>query len=275
MKPPVLGILGARRYGEEIFSSRRVDVVATAFGDQPIMMATHNGQDVVWIPRFGWDDHTPADQVNHRAMIAAFYLLGVNRVVTLNGFGTMDPQRIAVGQWAVPFDRLKLFNWGPLTMFTGPGWIRVDVSQLFCPEMRNILKQAIQQKTGQAVFDNSVLCLFNGPSQETPAEIEAAVRSGGHLAGTALALEPEFCREAGGICFASLCWASDDCTMPTGKWVGKSAEEIAHVLWEFLEILPKERGCQCLSHFEGSFRQPLPAGYLELVMGGSPWPNTR
>jgi 5'-methylthioadenosine phosphorylase len=82
-------------------------------------------------------------------------------------------------------------------------WVRVDLTQPFCPEVRNALIQAAHPIFGRRLAEHGVFVCAEGPRFETPAEIRMFRQWGADIIGTPLVPEVILARE-GEMCFASI-----------------------------------------------------------------------
>ncbi len=245
----MIGILGASRYALTALEGRQIDIVTTAYGDQPYETGTINGVQVVWIRRFGWSDNRPSHLVNHRAHIAALSALGVRRAFTLNGFGGINPE-LAVGDLVVAHDYIKFVHREPPSILEGLGWHRVDLGAAvggpYCPEMRQALIRAAHQTSKRRVWERAVNVCVQGPHLETEAEIEGFRHLGADIISTTIYPELVYARELG-ICFASLCWISNLAGREsTGGWTMPSTGEVTEILRSAVALIPAEpQSCVC------------------------------
>ena len=135
----MIGILGASQYEPLVEVQDERLVVSTRFGDVPILRGKISGATVFYIRRFGWEDNKPSDVVNHAAHALALRMLGVKRVITLNGFGAVNKD-FSVGDLVVYHDYIKMLERGPTTIFYGEQrWPRANMTDAFCTELRQVL----------------------------------------------------------------------------------------------------------------------------------------
>jgi 5'-methylthioadenosine phosphorylase len=134
----------------------------------------------------------------------------------------------------------------------------IDVSEPYCPELRNILLQATEG-SGERVWGDAVHLCTDGPRFETPAEIRMFRGLGCDVVGmtglpeVVLALELE-------MCYVSLCFVTN---MAAGMQERLSAELIIEdsrrlkktlqtVLNTSIKNVSWKRSCYCSRTLEGT-----------------------
>lgn len=269
-----IGIMGASKFGLAVLENRIVDVVSTPFGDQAVERGAINDVEVVWLRRFGWGDNLPSHQVNHRAHIAAFGVLNVRRVFTLNGFGGVNPE-LRAGDLVVAHDYIKFLHRDPPSILPGLGWPRVDVGAAvggpYCPEIRKALVESARATSQRRVWDRGVNACVQGPHLETEAEVEALRRLGADLVSTTIYPELIYARELG-ICLASLCWISDMAgTASTKDWLRISTDEVAAILTAAVQRIPPEpQSCQCQTAWKAEVQPKQPWYHRDEIRSTAP-----
>lgn len=248
-----IGILGHRRHALGILEDRSVDGVSTPFGDQIIERGTIGEVEVIWIRAFGWEVDRPSHETNQRAQMMAFKSSHVERVVTLNGFGGVNPE-MSKEDLVVSHDYIKLDPVDHPSILPGTGWPRVDPGEAlggpFCPELREVLVDAATTASDRKVWDRAVNTHVKGPHLETAAEVRRARMIGGDLLSTALYPRVIYARELG-ICFGSLAWISDMAGMESAhEWFMVPTEELHAILERALQQIPEQAQCKCQSHYQ-------------------------
>ena len=237
--------------------------VSTRYGDVSVLNGSVAGRDVAYIRRFGWEDNLASDVVTHAAHALAFRQLGVNRAITLNGFGGVNPD-FKVGDLVTYHDYIRMCERKPTTIFAGePRWPRANMEVPFCPEIREILADAARRNSERRVFDKAVNICVQGPHNETPAEIEAYRRWGADIVCTTVYPEVVYFRELE-TCFAGLCWVSDAAGVSDEKdWVMITAEELTPIIRDAIDAIPEQANCRCQSAWDGN-EEKLPSWYLAI-----------
>lgn len=259
----MIGILGATTYEGILQEDLERSVVSTRFGDVPVVKGTVGGRGVVYIRRFGWDNNLASDVVNHAAHAMAFRQLGVRRVITLNGFGAVDPG-LAVGDLVVYHDYIRMCERTPTTIFAGePRWPRANMIAPFCSEMREALVAAARRHSQRNLRDQAVNICVQGPHNETPAEIQAYHRWGADIVCTTVYPEVVYFRELE-MCFAGLCWISDVAGVSDEKdWVMISPEELIPIIRDAVAAMTEKADCGCQRTWDGN-EDKLPLWYAAM-----------
>lgn len=187
------------------------ETVATPFGRvEPVfrIRAGANGPEAWFLSRHGTSRYeVSAPFVNYRANIYALKLLGVERILSWSGPGSMRPERYQPGDMVLPADLLDETRQRPATFFTGRGWGFIRSWPLFCPVLQEALRQGLA-KAGIPCREEAVYVCTEGPRLETPAEIRKYERLGGDLVGMTLCPEVFLARELE-ICYAALCYVTN------------------------------------------------------------------
>ena len=259
----MFGILGASRYEAILEDGAERSVVSTRFGDVDVLKGAVNGRPVVYVRRFGWEDNLASDVVNHAAHALALRLLGVRRVITLNGFGAVNPN-LQVGDLVIYHDFIRMCERTPTTVFAGePRWPRANMNVPFCSEVRESLATGARRQAQRRVLDRAVNICVQGPHNETPAEIEAYRRWGADIVCTTVYPEVVYFRELE-TCFAGLSWVSDVAGIADEKdWVMMTAEELTPIIRDAIAGIPEQAGCPCQRTWVGN-EDKLPSWYLAI-----------
>ncbi len=187
---------------ETLVRDRRAQAVSTPFGTAEIVTGRIGTRDVAIVLRYGPAMTVPSHKINYRANIWALRELGVVRVISQNAIGSVNPV-IRPGDIVIADDFLDRTKNRVLSLFDDEQcWVRVDMTEPFCPQMRPVLVEAAMRH-GPRVIDRGVFVCTEGPRFETPAEIRALQRDGGDIVGTPLVPEVVLAREAE-LCFASI-----------------------------------------------------------------------
>jgi len=225
--------------------------IGTPYGlPPPISIGEVDGKPVAFLPRHGVHHSVPPHKVNYQANVYALHEIGVQRIVATNAVGAINPdfkpRDLVVPHDYVDFTRLRKF-----TFYDDEPVTHVDVSQPYCPTIRDLLVNA-GKKSREQVWDRAVFVCTEGPRYETPAEIEVFRRVGCDVVGMTGAPEASLARELE-MCYASLCYISNMAAgmqkRLTTSEVGRTAKEkmpvIQQILRETVGHLPKQRRCPC------------------------------
>jgi 5'-methylthioadenosine phosphorylase len=151
----------------------------------------------------------------------------------------------------VPHDLVDFTKLRQLSFYDDAPVTHVDVSQPFCPEIRESLIKTMKERGAQA-WNQAVFVCTEGPRFETPAEIEMFRRLGCDIVGMTVAPEAVLARELE-MCYATVCFVSN---MAAGMQRRLTAREVAEVakekipliqqiLRETIAHLPKSLRCPC------------------------------
>ena len=187
---------------EKFLTGRKSVSVPTPWGHADVLTGRIGGCDAAVVLRYGPGMTVPSHKINYQANIWALRELGVRRVISQNAIGSVNPA-IRPGDIVISDDFLDRTRTRPLSLFDdSESWVRIDLTQPFCPEVRQTLIGAAGALSDR-VIERGVFVCAEGPRFETPAEIRAFQREGGDIVGTPLVPEVVFAREAE-LCFASI-----------------------------------------------------------------------
>ncbi len=251
------------------FSDTRDIVVTTPWGTTPITIGTLGGHRVAGLMRYGPQRNTASHHINFRANLWALRELGVERIVSQNAIGSVNPM-LQPGDVVISDDFIDLTKNRPLTLYdTDRSWVRVDMTEPFCPEMRRALVTATRSVFGRAQDGGTFMCV-EGPRFETPTEIRMYHQWGADIIGTPLVPEVVFAREAG-ICFASIApiinygaglapavIQSGEGSMTDFYYSGNLHVNVEAAIAKALDAIPTERGCGCGDALKGALNGPMP-----------------
>jgi 5'-methylthioadenosine phosphorylase len=255
---------------DKLVTGRATNQVDTPFGIADIVTGSIAGRAVAIVLRYGGDMTLPSHKINFRANIWALKSLGVTRVISQNAIGSVNPV-IRPGDIVISDDFLDRTKSRPLSLFDDEAcWVRVDMTEPFCPQMRPVLATAAA-KHSPRVIDRGVFACTEGPRFETPAEIRALQRDGGDIVGTPLVPEVVLAREAE-LCFASIApvinFGAGMAPAVTHFGAGSMAEfyytgglhdRVEKAIADAVGAMPAERTCKCGQALSGGFHGKRPA----------------
>ncbi|HEC17755.1 MAG TPA: S-methyl-5'-thioinosine phosphorylase [Gammaproteobacteria bacterium] len=203
-----------------ILQVEKREVINTPFGEPsgPVTRGILCGQEVLFLPRHGYDHHLPPHQVNYRANLWALRSAGAEQVLAVAAVGgihaDMDPGRLVIP------DQIIDYTWGrPSTFFedgfeqNGEGVVHIDFTEPYCQTLRQQLLSAART-AGIEVHDGGTYGATQGPRLETAAEIARMERDGCHLVGMTGMPEAALAREL------ALCYAT--CAVVANRAAGKA-----------------------------------------------------
>jgi len=221
----------------------------------PIFLGEIDGKTVAFMPRHGIQHSVPPHKVNYRANIYALHRIGVKRILATSAVGAIN-RKIKPSDLVVPHDLVDFTKSRQSTFYEDEPVTHVDVSQIFCPEIRSTLI-GTGKRLGVEVVDRAVLVCTEGPRLETPAEIRMFGRVGCDVVGMTAMPEAVLARELE-MCYATVCFVTN---MAAGMQKRLTAEELVNVakktapimqqlLRETVKHLPAKRQCPCAHALE-------------------------
>lgn len=183
-------------------------------------------------------------------------MLGVERIISTNSVGGIT-EALKPRDVVVPYDFID-FTKGRESTFYDEETVHVDVSEVYCPEIRKALIEA-SSKRGK-VFSNAVYACTQGPRFETPAEIRMLAKLGCDIVGMTGLPEAILAREQE-ICYASICTVTNYAAgiaktkltaTEVKEIVQQNQEKLKQIIIEAIKKIPKERRCKCKHALEGA-----------------------
>lgn len=204
-RPRVAIIGGSGLYHPDLLEDLRERSVVTPYGTAEVVLGRFGREPVAFLRRHGAGHSVPPHRVNYRGNVWALAALGVERVIATAAVGALraDPD-LAPGS-LVLCDQFLDFTHGRVQTFHegGPtGVVHVDVTEPYCPELRDLLREA-GVRAGAPVRENGTYVCTEGPRFETAAEIRMYARLGGDVVGMTGVPEVVLAREAG-LCYATV-----------------------------------------------------------------------
>jgi 5'-methylthioadenosine phosphorylase len=209
MTDGLIGIIGGsglyEMEGLESVEERRLE---TPFGppSDAYITGTLEGRRVAFLPRHGRGHRLMPSELNFRANIFGFKLLGAEWVISAAAVGSMredlPPRAIVIPDQF--FDRTK----GRISTFFGDGIVaHVSFADPTCPVLGKQLLAAGQSVGARMHWGGTYLCM-EGPQFSTRAESRIYRSWGVDVIGMTNLQEAKLCREAE-ICYATLAMVTD------------------------------------------------------------------
>mgnify|MGYP001483860147 FL=1 len=229
--------------------------VSTPFGDPsgPYVTATLRGRRVAFLARHGAGHRIPPSELNFRANIFGFKLLGVERIFSVSAVGSLKEEYPPLDV-VIPdqfFDRTK----GRISSFFHQQGIAVHVSfaRPVCPELSRIVFESAQTAGAPVHLGGTYVCM-EGPQFSTLAESQLYRSWGMDVVGMTNLQEAKLAREAE-ICYTTIAHVTDyDCWHPEADHVTvdmivanlqRNVQVAQQLIAEAVERVPSERGCSC------------------------------
>ena len=236
----------------EVAEERRLE---TPFGapSDPYVIGKLEGRRVAFLPRHGRGHRLLPSELNYRANIYGFKLLGVEQLISVSAVGSMKleykPTDIVVPDQF--YDRTR----HRIDTFFGNGLVaHVSLAKPICPRLIDV-GVAAARAAGATVHRGGTYVNMEGPQFSTRAESEIYRSHGVDVIGMTNLTEARLAREAE-ICYVSLSMVTDyDCWHETEEAVsGEGVMEVIaknvimsqEVVRQIVARLPEERqGCPC------------------------------
>lgn len=211
---PTLAILGGSA-AYFLLLKRLVPVVETVSLETPYGPVPHlqrldlgAGLECWFLSRHGQERYSvSAPFVNYRANLYALKVLGVERILSWSGPGSLRPERFHPGDLILPSDILDETRSRPSTFFQGKGWGFIRSHPTFCPGIQEAFRQAAAG-LGETLAEGAVYVCTEGPRLETAAEVRKYAACGGDLVGMTLSPEAFLARELE-MCYAPLTYVTN------------------------------------------------------------------
>lgn len=250
MKKAEIAIIGGTGF-EKMFADTEKLRVGTPYGIPPPLFTGKIGEkNVIFLPRHGPQHSVPPHKVNYKANIYALHQLGIERIIAVNAVGAINKE-FKPGDIVIPHDFVDFTKNRPVTFYDEAPVTHVDVSQPYCPEIRETLIECAE-KLNLRLWSHAVLVCTEGPRFETPAEIEMFRRLGFDVVGMTGVPEAVLARELE-MCYAALCFVSNMAAGMQERLTPKEVyaisrkvqPKIEQILIETVKALAVERKGKC------------------------------
>ena len=260
MKLGVIG--GSGLYELDGLEDLREEQMETPFGtpSDPVVRGKLHGVEMFFLPRHGRGHRLLPSEINYRANIMAFKMLGIKRVIGVTAVGSLKAE-LRPRDVVIPdqyFDRTK--NSEGHTFF-GEGVVaHVGFSDPGCSDLRAVLGEA----SGRAIAasDNSDRTVsvggtyvnMEGPAFSTRAESLFHKGLGYDVIGMTSLAEAKLCREAE-MCYQNLsmvtdydCWRESEEPVTLEIIIGHlNANTVLAkaILGELVKVVAEQKDCAC------------------------------
>ena len=252
-----IGIIGGSGlYSMPGFEAQSEVALDTPWGSpsDPYVTGKLAGKDVAFLARHGRGHRISPSELNFRANIFGFKMLGVERILSLSAVGSLKEEHHPL-DFVIPdqfFDRTKA---RPSTFF-GEGLVaHVSFADPVCGELAAIVKAACDGAGVTAKLGGTYLCM-EGPAFSTKAESNVYRSFGMDVIGMTNLQEAKLAREAE-MCYTTIAMVTDyDCWHPEHDAVTvtdiianltKNAGNACKVVATAVARLPEARACKCAS----------------------------
>jgi 5'-methylthioadenosine phosphorylase len=244
------------------------------------VVGTLAGRRVAFLARHGRGHRILPSELNFRANIYGFKMLGVERILSFSACGSLR-EDLPPSTFVLPdqfFDRTR----GRVSTFFGEGLVaHISFADPVCPALVGVLEGACRAEEVPVKRGGTYVCM-EGPAFSTKAESHVYRAWGMDVIGMTNLQEAKLAREAE-ICYATAAMVTDfDCWHPghdavtVEQVVGnllKNSENANKVLLAALGRIPAERACRCGSALADAIitaRDKIPAETrqkLDLLVG--------
>lgn len=269
-----IGVIGGsglyQMEGLKVREERRIE---TPFGDPSdvYVIGELEGQPVAFLPRHGRGHRLLPTELNYRANIFGFKVLGVEQLVSVSAVGSLKIEYKPT-DIVVPDQFLDRTRHRPDTFFGNGLVAHVSLAKPICPRL---LDQAVDaaRAAGATVHKGGAYVNMEGPQFSTRAESETYRHLGMDVIGMTNLTEARLAREAE-ICYVSLSMITDyDCWHETEEAVsGEAVMEVVRqnvkmsqeVVRQMLQRVngKEKRSCLCADALQYSLiteRSMIPA----------------
>jgi len=250
-----VGIIGGSGFYEMPgFTVAERRALSTPFGEpsDEYVVGSLSGREVVFLPRHGRGHRIMPSELNFRANLFGFKLLGVEWVISVSAVGSMK-EGIAPGHIVVPdqfFDRTK----GRPSTFFGRGLVvHTSFADPVCSDLCRVLVRAATEE-GATAHDGGIYLCIEGPQFSTRAESRIFRQWGVDVIGMTNLPEARLAREAE-LCYSTLalvtdydCWheGSEDVTVEMVlETLNKNVLLAQRIVRRAVGWIPTERTCAC------------------------------
>ena len=250
-----IGIIGGSGlYDMAELSGREERVIETPFGDPsaPYVTGTLRGRRVAFLARHGIGHRFMPSELNYRANIYGFKVLGAEYILSASAVGSLKddykPMDLVIPDQFV--DRTH----GRKSTFFGDGLVaHVGFAHPFCKHLSRIAFHAAKAARATVHRGGTYVCM-EGPQFSTLAESKLYRAWGMDIIGMTNLQEAKLAREAE-ICYTTIALVTDyDCWHPAHDEVTvdmivanlvENARIAQQVIAGSVEALPFERTCEC------------------------------
>jgi 5'-methylthioadenosine phosphorylase len=250
-----IGIIGGSGlYNMNELTDREERTLVTPFGEPsgPYVIGTLRNKRVAFLARHGIGHRIMPSELNFRANMFGFKLLGVERILSASAVGSLKEEYKPL-DILVPdqfFDRTR----GRISTFFGRGLVaHIAFAHPVCPVLSKIAADAVE-KVGATVHRGGTYVNMEGPQFSTLAESRLYRSWGMDVIGMTNLQEAKLAREAE-ICYATLalvtdydCWHPDHDSVTVELIVGnllQNAVTAQKVIAEAVGHIEGTRTCEC------------------------------
>ncbi len=254
MSIPIGIIGGSGLYDMAELTDREERRVETPFGEPsaPYVTGSIGGKRVAFLARHGIGHRLMPSELNFRANIFGFKLLGVEYILSASAVGSLKEQYKPL-DLLIP-DQFLDRTHGRISTFFGRGLVaHVAFAHPFCVRLSDVVYSAARSSGATAHKGGTYVCM-EGPQFSTFAESNLYRSWGMDVIGMTNLQEAKLAREAE-ICYTTIALVTDyDCWHPAHDHVTvdmilanltQNARTARQVIAAAVDGLPFERTCEC------------------------------
>jgi 5'-methylthioadenosine phosphorylase len=254
MKAQIGIIGGSGLYDMNELADRKQEAVTTPFGDPsgPYTLATLRGKRVAFLARHGEGHRLMPSELNFRANIYGFKVLGVEAIISASAVGSLR-EELRPLDLVFP-DQFIDRTFNRTATFFGNGIVaHVGFAHPMCQSLR-MLAASCAEAVGARVHRGGTYVCMEGPQFSTLAESYLYRSWGAHVIGMTNLQEAKLAREAE-ICYTTMALVTDyDCWHPDHDSVTveliiqnltQNAKTAQQVVAAAVERYPGRQGCHC------------------------------
>jgi len=248
-----IGIIGGSGlYDMAELTDREEHILTTPFGDPsgPYTLATLRGKRVAFLARHGEGHRLMPSELNFRANVFGFKMLGVEAIISASAVGSL---REELRPLDIVFpDQFIDRTFSRQGTFFGNGIVaHVGFAHPFCDPLR-LMTAAAAEKVGATVHRGGTYVCMEGPQFSTLAESNLYRAWGAHIIGMTNLQEAKLAREAE-IAYATMalvtdydCWHPDHDAVTIDMIIGfltanvKMAQEVIAKVVERLDVAHRD-----------------------------------
>lgn len=249
-----IGLLGGTGlYEFEGLEIKEERELKTPFGkpSDSYIIGAYEGKKIAFLNRHCKGHRILPSEINYRANIYGFKMLGVGRVISVNSVGSLKeeirPRDIVFSDQF--FDRTRRKN-----TFFGEGIaVHISFAHPICSALSRALFEAGKQLGVRVHPEGTYICI-DGPAFSTKGESQVYRSWGCDVIGMTSVTEAKLCREAE-ICYATMnlvtdydVWHEEEQTVSVELILENLRQNIHNaksIIKEALIALPQERGKEC------------------------------
>jgi len=192
-----IGVIGGSGiYDLDALEKRQEVRLETPFGAPSDAFVTGelDGVPVAFLARHGRGHTIAPAELNSRANIWGFKMLGVEYLISLSACGSLR-EEIHPGDMVIPDQVFDRTHGRPLTFFGEGIVVHVSLAEPFCPYLSDVLHRAVSA-TGHRVHKGGNFVVIQGPRFSTKAESRVFRQWGMDIIGMTAVPEVNLAREA-------------------------------------------------------------------------------